>query len=100
MKKLLCSIAALALLTAPAAQADTDQFMPQPPLWCPGNVPGTIVSLGYGGYCEGRSYPDGTRWNTYRIGWFWQPLRCVMFDGSFNPPTAPAGGCGGNWAGA
>lgn len=95
-KTVLCAtISALAL--AGTAHADTDPNIPNPPLWCPGNTPGAIVALVYGGYCEGRTYPDGTRWNTYRIGWFRQPLRCIIPDGTINPPTAPTGSCGGNW---
>ena len=87
---------AIALGTAPAANAMPDPYFPQPPIWCPGNGPG-ISASGYGGYCEGRSYPDGTRWNVFRIGYFWNPMRCIIPDGSMNPPLAPPGGCGGNW---
>lgn len=74
---------------APVANATPDPYWPLPPFWCPGNEGGI--------YCEGRSYPDGTRWNVFRIGYFWNPLRCIIPDGPMNPPLAPPGGCGGNW---
>ena len=89
-KALIGGLAALVigLTTAPVASAELDPRIPQPPFWCPGNGPG-ISASGYGGYCEGRSYPDGTRWNVFRIGYFWNPLRCIIPDGSMNPPLAP-----------
>ena len=90
---------AAALIVAPAVRAAPDPYFPEPPLWCPGNPPGAIVASGYGGFCEGRSYPDGTRWNAYRVGFFWQPLRCIIADGTAFPPVAPPGGCGGAWGG-
>jgi hypothetical protein len=83
--------------TSPVTSVHADSmspFVPMPPFWCPGNGPGLSAS-GYGGYCEGRTFPDGTRLNVYRIGYFWQPIRCIIPDGSINPPLAPPGGCGG-----
>lgn len=88
-------MAAAAMLTAAPAAAEPDPLVPQPPLWCPGNPPGAIAASGYGGYCEGRSFPDGTRLNAYAIGMFWQPMRCIIPNGSMTPPLAPPGGCGG-----
>jgi hypothetical protein len=85
-------VAACAL--APTAQAQLDPFVPDPPFWCPGNGPGLSAS-GYGGYCEGKTFPDGTRLNVFRIGYWWQPIRCIIPDGSMNPPLAGPGGCGG-----
>ncbi|TDH46007.1 hypothetical protein E2F47_27485 [Mycobacterium eburneum] len=99
-RRLLASFAAGAVLAGTAigycghAHADYSPFVPNPPLWCPGNAPGINV-LGYGGYCEGKSFPDGTRLNTFRVGWFWNPLRCIIPDGTINPPLAGPGGCGG-----
>ena len=93
-------VAAAALILAPASGASPspgDPLVPNPPMWCPGNDPSVFVASGYGGFCEGRNFPDGTRWNTYRAGWFWQPLRCIIVDGTPFPPIAPPGGCGGNW---
>jgi len=94
---LLTALLAAAWLAAPGAGAAPDPFVPNPPMWCPGNDPNAFVASGYGGFCEGRTYPDGTRWNTYRVGFFWQPLRCIVADGTPFPPIAPAGSCGGNW---
>lgn len=82
---------------ASVAASPGDPLVPNPPMWCPGNDPGAFVASGYGGFCEGRSFSDGTRWNTYRVGFFWQPLRCIIADGTAFPPLAPPGGCGGDW---
>lgn len=79
--------------TLPKAEALPDPYVPQPPLWCPGNPPGLSAS-GYGGYCEGKSFPDGTRINMYRVGYFWQPMRCIIPNGSPFPEEANWG-CGG-----
>jgi hypothetical protein len=54
-----------------------------------------LVGSEYGGYCEGKTFPDGTRLNVYRLGYFWQPIRCIIPDGSMTPPLAPPGGCAG-----
>ena len=88
---------AAAALGVPAAASPGDPFVPNPPMWCPGNDPNAFVASGYGGFCEGRTFPDGTRWNTYRVGFFWQPLRCIIADGTPFPPIAPPSGCGGDW---
>lgn len=91
---------AAALILAPGAQAAPDPFFPHPPHWCPGNVaPNSSGLLRTGGFCEGQSFPDGTRWNAYRVGRLWLPLRCIVFNGSPTPPLAPPGGCGGGWNG-
>jgi hypothetical protein len=84
----------LLLVGAAPAGAQPDPYVPIPPFWCPGNGPGLSAS-GYGGYCEGRTFPDGTRINVYRIGYWWQPMRCIIPDGSINPPLAGPDGCGG-----
>jgi len=85
-------LAASVVVSAPAA-AEPDPLVPQPPSWCPGNPPGAISASGYGGYCEGKDFPDGTRLNAYAIGMFWQ--RCIIPNGTMTPPLAPPGGCGG-----
>lgn len=91
------AVTGMLLGAGPAGAAPGDPFVPDPPMWCPGNDPNAFVASGYGGFCEGRTYPDGTRWNTYRVGFFWQPLRCIIADGTAFPPIAPPGGCGGGW---
>lgn len=93
------ALGAAVVIGAGESRADIDPYIPSPPLWCPGNDPNAFVASGYGGYCEGSSYPDGTRWNTYRVGWFWNPMRCIIPDGTPFPPIAQRGGCGGAWQG-
>lgn len=92
------TLAAVTLSAVPAASAAPyDPHTPIPALsWCPGGG----GSTGWGGYCEGVSYPDGTRWN---IAWgfapfagtIWQPMKCVVFTGAPLPPLAGPGGCDG-----
>jgi len=96
MKKLIVVAAALSAMTvaAPAHADSFDPYVPNPPIWCPGNGPG-LAGSGYGGYCEGKTFPDGTRLNVFRLGVFWQPILCIVPDGSMNPPLAGPGGCGG-----
>jgi hypothetical protein len=89
-----CAVLIAAIICSGQAAAQPDPHIPWPPIWCPGNGPG-ISASGYGGYCEGVSYPDGSRWNIYRIGAWWQPMRCIIPDGSMSPPLAGPGGCGG-----
>ena len=38
---------------------------------------------------------DLPRWHPTERVPFWQPIRCIIPDGSINPPLAPPGGCGG-----
>ncbi len=87
-------VAGTGIAAATEAKALPDPYVPNPPFWCPGNGPGLSAS-GYGGYCEGRTFPDGSRLNTFRIGYWWQPLRCIIPDGSPMPPLAGPGGCAG-----
>ena len=100
VRRVLAAMAAGAVLVGTgigyAAHADAmpDPYVPSPPRWCPGNGPG-LSSSGYGAYCEGKTFADGSRLNTFRIGAFWQPLRCIVPDGSVNPPLAGPGGCAG-----
>jgi hypothetical protein len=83
------------ILTASRAEASPyDPYLPMPPVWCPGGGGGSS----WGGYCEGISYPDGTRWNINSfwapfVGVTWSPMKCVQFTGQPNPPLAP-NGCG------
>lgn len=80
------------IVVVPAPQpVQLDPYVPNPPTWCPGGGGGS----GWGGYCEGKTFKDGTRLNLHRIGWAWQPLRCIIPDGSPFPPLAGPGGCGG-----
>jgi hypothetical protein len=75
----------------PSASAAYDPHVPIPPYWCPG---GGVFS-GWGGHCEGVSYPDGTRWNFNSVMGVITPMQCVVFTGQPNPPLAGPGGCGG-----
>ena len=75
----------------PGPSPTLDQHIPNPPIWCPGGG----NASGFGAYCEGVSYPDGSRWNLYRVFGLWQPIRCILPDGSMNPPLAGPGACGG-----
>ncbi|MFM8599302.1 MAG: hypothetical protein ACKOB8_09905 [Mycobacterium sp.] len=80
-----------------------DPYTPIPAVnWCPGG--GT--SGGWGGYCEGINFPDGSRWN---IAWanapfagtVYQPMKCIIHTGNPVPPLAGPWGCGrGNGIGA
>ena len=71
----LAAAAATFFALPPADAAPGDPFVPNPPMWCPGNDPTVFVASGYGGFCEGRNYADGTPF----------------------PPIAAPGGCGGGW---
>lgn len=95
------SIAAIASIlvfvgtaVAYAGQARADFMDPKVPIpaltWCPGGGGGSA----WGGFCEGTSFPDGTRLNFFRAMGFWQGPRCIRPDGTPTPPLAP-GGCGG-----
>ena len=73
-----------------------DVFTPLPRIgWCPGG--GT--SNQWGGYCDGASYSDGTRWkatwsNAPHAGSVYQPMKCVVYTGDPLPPIAGPSGCG------
>lgn len=78
------------------AQAAPDPYWPIPPVWCPGG--GTMT--GWGGYCDGRPYPDNTKWHMDSfyapfVGRVWNPIVCVIADAPAPSPLAGPGGCGG-----
>lgn len=88
--------AALALMFAPDSNATPDPYMPIPPIWCPGGG----IQTGWGGYCDGRPYPDGTKWHQDSVwapfvGQIWRPIVCVIDGTPAPPPLAGPGGCGG-----
>lgn len=75
----------------PAPRPALDARIPMPVLgWCPGGGGGS----GFGGFCEGSNFADGTRLNYFSAMGFWQGPRCIRVDGTPTPPLAP-GGCGG-----
>lgn len=75
----------------PQPRPALDAKLPIPLIgWCPGGGGGS----GFGGFCEGANFPDGTRLNYFSAMGFWQGPRCIRVDGSPTPPAAP-GGCGG-----
>ena len=75
----------------PAPRPALDARLPVPLIgWCPGGGGGS----GFGGFCEGSNFSDGTRLNYFSVMGFWQGPRCIRVDGTPNPPAAP-GGCGG-----
>lgn len=61
---------------------------------CPGGSGGSAPT---GHWCDGEHYPDGTYWHQdFWEGWPERnALTCVIDNGSFPPPPAPPGGCGG-----
>jgi hypothetical protein len=79
------------IVVVPGPQPPLNPYVPNPPAWCPGGG----NSSGWGGYCEGKTFKDGTRLNLHRIGFAWQPMRCIIPDGSPFPPLAGPGGCAG-----
>lgn len=99
VRRLLAAVAAGAVLTGTAigyashshAQPGFDPHIPIPVLtWCPGGGGGSS----FGGYCEGTTFPDGSRLNYARVLGYWQGPRCIFPDGTPTPPAAP-GHCGG-----
>ena len=85
----------MALATAFVPAQTHAQHDIAPPNWCPGG--GSLT--GWGGYCDGRTFPDGTKWHQDSfwapfVGRVWNPIVCVRADAPAPPPLAP-GGCGG-----
>jgi len=86
------ALAAAALISAPAASAQPDIV---PPNWCPGG--GALTA--WGGWCDGKTYPDGTKWHQDSywapfVGRVWNPIVCVLDGHPAPPPLAPPSGCG------
>lgn len=77
-------------ISSPKAHADIyDPHMPVPILgWCPG---GGGQGGGWGGYCDGRPYADGTFWHTANAMGFSSPIQCVINNGTAFPAPAPWG---------
>lgn len=77
-----------------------DPYMPLPPVWCPGGG----IMTGWGGYCDGKTFLDGTKWHMDAVsapfvGMVWNPIVCVVDTGEIMQPQAPPGGCNGGWSG-
>lgn len=97
-RRLLASVSAGALMLigglyscSPARALTLDPHIPVPVLtWCPGGGSGGP----FGGYCEGISFPDGTRLNSFEVAGIWRGPRCIRPNGTPDPIPAP-GGCGG-----
>lgn len=97
-RRLLASVSVGALMMCgglysctPARAQGLDPHIPVPVLtWCPGGGAGGPL----GGYCEGVSFPDGTRLNSFHGPGFWVGPRCIRPNGTATPPLAP-GGCRG-----
>lgn len=88
--------AGVTVAAPPTAQAIPDPYWPIPPVWCPGG--GTQTS--WGGFCDGKPFPDGTKWHTDNfvapfVGRVWNPIVCVVHGTPAPPPLAGPGGCGG-----
>ena len=89
------ALAAAGMLTAARAEAQPDPYWPVPPVWCPGG--GTMTS--WGGFCDGATFPDGTKWHMDSfwapfVGRVWNPIVCVVADAPAPPPLAGPNGCG------
>lgn len=91
---LILALIVIALAAARPAKAENpyDPYIPIPALgWCPG---GGFGGAGWGGYCEGQTYADGTRWSMNTVLGYSQPMQCIVFTGQPMPPLAPPSGCG------
>ena len=85
-------VCALVVAFAPVAKAAPDIA---PPNWCPGG--GALTA--WGGYCDGATYPDNTKWHQDSfwapfVGRVWNPIVCVVANAPAPPPLAPPSGCG------
>lgn len=88
---LACAATAVVILTTEKAHAALDPYVPIPPVWCPGGG----GQSPWGGWCDGKTFPDGTKLHIANGMGFWLPIQCVIADAPAPPPLAPAGGCGG-----
>ena len=66
----------------------------------PSGARAAVPKTGWGGYCDGATFPDGTKWHTDNfaapfVGRVWNPIVCVVADAPAPPPLAGPGGCGG-----
>ena len=82
---------AISVITSPKASAMPDPYMPLPPVWCPGGG----GQSPWGGYCDGKTFPDGTKLHIANGMGFWLPVQCVIAGTPAPPPLAGPGGCGG-----
>lgn len=94
MKRLTLTLATVGAAVALASPAQAAPDI-SPPNWCPGG--GTLTA--WGGYCDGHTFPDGTKWHQDSffapfVGRVWNPIVCVRANTPAPPPLAP-GGCGG-----
>lgn len=91
-------LAAAAIFTTGIVKANAmpDPYLPLPPVWCPGG--GTMT--GWGGWCNGKVFADGTQWHMDSywapfVGRVWNPIVCVVANVPAPPPLAGPGGCAG-----
>lgn len=94
------ALAATGIVWSAESKAMPDPYFPVPPVWCPGG--GTMT--GWGGFCDGATFGDNTKWHMDAfsapfVGMVWNPIVCVVADAPAPPPRAPRGGCGGAWGG-
>lgn len=83
-----------AAFSTPKAEADAPDIN-QWTMWCPGGG----VQTSWGGYCDGQTYPDNTKWHVDSfwapfVGRVWNPIVCVVANAPAPPPLAHPGGCG------
>lgn len=83
------AIYAIIVLSLGRANAMPDPYTPIPPAYCAGGGGQTP----WGGYCDGKTFPDGTKLHIANAMGFWQPMQCIIADGGTTP--ASPGGCGG-----
>jgi hypothetical protein len=86
---------AVAALSEPKSSASPGPDINPWIMWCPGGG----VQTSWGGYCDGVTFPDGTKWHQDSfvapfVGRVWNPIVCVIANAPAPPPLAPEGGCG------
>lgn len=79
-------LTAMLLIASGKASAMPDPYMPIPGYWCQG---GGGQFGGWGGFCDGATYPDGTHWHVANGMGIWLPAVCTFADGGTTP--APNG---------
>ena len=80
---------AVIALSLGRAEAMPDPYTPIPPAYCAGGG----VQTPFGGFCDGKAFPDGTKLHIANGMGYWQPMVCIIADGGTTP--AGPGGCGG-----